>query len=120
MHVAKRKLTNISNPVLTAQAKRGVFRLPNGVDPRLFRPKRMTGAPGIPFGHVIDLPHFGKIFLGELTVTRELGKPATAKSNNAEPDTYLFHLTMIRLELGCIAQGNSSIVMADANGKGKP
>jgi len=80
--------------------------------------KRITGAPGIPFGHVIDLPHFGKIFLGELTVTRELGKSVTAKSNDAEPDTYLFHLTMIRLELGCIAQGNAGIVMADANGRG--
>ena len=81
--------------------------------------KSITGAPGIAFGHVIDLPHFGRIFLGELTVTRELGTPAT-KSNAAEPDTYLFHLTMIRLELGCMAQGSTTIVMADANGKGKP
>ena len=32
--------------------------------------KRITGAPGISFGHVIDLPHFGKIFLGELIINR--------------------------------------------------
>ena len=79
--------------------------------------KSVTGGPGLSFGHVIDLPHFGKIFLGELTVTRELGTPKS-KSNGATPDKYVFHLTMIRLELGCIAQGSTTIVTADANGTG--
>lgn len=79
--------------------------------------KKVTGAPGLAFGHVIDLPDFGKIHLGELIINREVGKPAT-KSNAATPDLYTFHLTMIRLELGCIASGNTSIVTADANGSG--
>src|ERR1019366_5208758 len=35
----------------------------------------VAGAPGFSFGHVIDLPHFGKIFLGELKVEREPGNP---------------------------------------------
>jgi hypothetical protein len=72
---------------------------------------RVTGAPGIQFGHVIEVPHFGKIFLAELTMQRE-------KNGTPEPDKYSFHLTMIRLELGCLAQGNSGIVTAESNGGG--
>jgi hypothetical protein len=72
---------------------------------------RVTGAPGIEFGHVIDVPHFGKIFLAELSLKRE-------KNGAPGPETYSFHLTMIRLELGCLAQGNSGIVNAESNGQG--
>jgi hypothetical protein len=75
--------------------------------------RSISGAPGISFGHVIDLPHFGKIFLGELKVDRE---PPT----NGGLETYRFHLTMIRLELGCLAQGTASFVAMDTNGKGQP
>ena len=73
---------------------------------------KTTGAPGTPFGHVIDLPHFGKIFLGELTVTRD---PAPSKDYN---ETYHFHLKMIRLEMGCIGTGNATVVALDSNGTG--
>lgn len=73
---------------------------------------KITGAPGIAFGHVIDLPHFGKIFLGELTVTRE---PAPTPDQN---ETYHFSLKMIRLEMGCIGTGNATVVALDANGTG--
>jgi hypothetical protein len=72
------------------------------------------GTPGASFGHVIDLPHFGKIFLGELRVERECGNP-----NKGIYDKYKFHLTMIRLQMGCLAQGNASVVALDANGTGK-
>ena len=71
------------------------------------------GTPGASFGHVIDLPHFGKIFLGELRVDRECGNP-----NKGINDKYKFHLTMIRLQMGCLAQGNASVVALDANGQG--
>jgi hypothetical protein len=74
------------------------------------------GVPGIPFGHVIDLPHFGKIFLAELTVTREPAKPST--NGNAYPETYHVHLDMIRVELGCPAQGSGTVVSASSNGTG--
>lgn len=74
---------------------------------------KISGAPGTSFGHVIDLPHFGKIFLGELGVER---KPPTQPGGN---ETYHFHLTMIRLEMGCIGTGNSNIVSLDSNGQGK-
>jgi len=57
--------------------------------------------PARSFGHVIHIPDFGTIFLAELTV-----------NHNS------FDLTMIRLELGCIADGTASIVTCNVNGRG--
>ncbi|MGB8014040.1 MAG: hypothetical protein WCF68_20665 [Terriglobales bacterium] len=74
---------------------------------------RVEGAPGTPFGHVIDLPHFGKIFLGELKVEREPGNPSKGIS-----DAYKFHLTMIRMQMGCLADGDICVTPLDTNGKG--
>jgi hypothetical protein len=68
---------------------------------------------GTSFGHVIDVPHFGKIFLAELRVQRKPGDPGKQIY-----DTYEFHLTMIRLEMGCIAQGSAAVAALDTNGKG--
>ena len=76
---------------------------------------RIHGAPGTPFGHVIDLPHFGKIFLAELTVNREKTEPTNGQP---EPEKYLFHLEMIRVELGCLAQGTATVAALDTNGTG--
>lgn len=72
---------------------------------------RVTGAPGIQFGHVLDIPQFGKIFLAELTVKRD-------KNGAPGPEKYTFHLTMIRMELGCLAQGNGGVSTAESNGQG--
>jgi hypothetical protein len=58
-------------------------------------------APEGSFGHVIDVPHFGKVFLAELVV-----------NHNS------FDLTMIRMELGCVADGTVSVVAMNVNGKG--
>jgi len=55
--------------------------------------------PGRPFGSVFEVPDFGRIFLGELLVDRTS-----------------YQLTMVRLELGCSAQGNLSASTAKANG----
>jgi hypothetical protein len=54
-------------------------------------------------GHVIHIPDFGTVFLAELTV----------KHNS-------YNLTMIRLELGCLADGTVSMAAANVNGGGKP
>ena len=54
-------------------------------------------------GHAIHIEDFGTIFLAELKV-----------NHNS------FHLTMIRLELGCIADGSASIVSCNVNGGRKP
>jgi hypothetical protein len=73
----------------------------------------VTGAPGTSFGHVIDVPHFGKIFLAELRVERKPGNPGKGAY-----ETYEFQLTMIRLEMGCLAQGTAAVAALDTNGSG--
>jgi hypothetical protein len=50
---------------------------------------------------VIHIPDFGNIFLAELTVNHDS-----------------FHLTMIRLELGCLADGTVSVGATSVNGGG--
>jgi hypothetical protein len=75
--------------------------------------KAVEGGPGTQFGHIIDLPHFGRIFLGELKVERESGNPAKGIC-----DSYKFKLTMIRIKMGCISTGNTSSNTATSNGQG--
>jgi hypothetical protein len=58
---------------------------------------------GRPFGHVLEVPEFGKVFLGELIV-----------------DCASYQLVMIRLELGCLADGSVSVAAAKSNGRTEP
>jgi hypothetical protein len=55
------------------------------------------------FGHVIHVPDFGNIFLGELCVGR-----------------FSAELTMLRVELGCIAQGSVAAGSVRSNGRLMP
>jgi hypothetical protein len=55
--------------------------------------------PGRPFGNVFEVPNFGRVFLGELLV-----------------DCKSYQLTMVRLELGCSADGQNSTASSKANG----
>jgi hypothetical protein len=65
---------------------------------------RIQGAKsGNSFGHVMHVPDFGNIFLGELLTSQ-----------------HSFRLTMIRLEMGCTNHGTMSIGSADSNGFGAP
>jgi hypothetical protein len=57
--------------------------------------------PAQTFGHVIHIPDFGNIFLAELTV----------KHNS-------YNLTMIRLEMGCLAAGSGGVGSCSVNGGG--
>jgi hypothetical protein len=56
---------------------------------------------GKSFGHVIHVPDFGKISLADLTVNRNS-----------------FSLTMINLQLGCIADGSTGVGTCNVNGQG--
>jgi hypothetical protein len=58
---------------------------------------------GTPFGNVLDVPNFGRIFLGELLV-----------------DCKSYQLTMIRLELGCLADGDAALANMKINGHTQP
>lgn len=83
----------------------------------------VSGAPGKSFGHVIDLPLFGKIFLGELVITREPMSTGprleTAESSGAEYYKYKITLTMIRAELNGGAHGVLLFAQPDPDGGGK-
>lgn len=64
------------------------------------------------FGHVIDVPHFGKFFLGELTMKRI---PAC---DDDHYDRYILHLDMVRTELGCTVAGGGGASSATSGGQG--
>ncbi len=51
------------------------------------------------FGHIVHVPGFGNVFLGELVVF-----------------PYSFHLTMLRIEMGCAADGNIAFGSGRSNG----
>lgn len=67
--------------------------------------------PGRSFGHVIDIPNFGKIVLGKLSVTFEDFKPGTRT-----PRKTTVKLTMVDLELGCAIDGGATIGGGSTNG----
>jgi hypothetical protein len=65
---------------------------------------KIQGAkPGSVFGHVIHVPDFGNIFLGEFLTSH-----------------HAFRLTMMRLEMGCTNHGTTSIGTGDGNGSTMP
>jgi hypothetical protein len=65
--------------------------------------------PGVrTFGHVIDIPHFGRVYLATVRLV-ETPEPTGAIST-------LIRLTMIEAKLGCIANGGGSAGNAITNG----
>ena len=62
-----------------------------------------VGAPGASFAHVLHIPDFGNVYLGELLLAR-----------------HSFHLTMLRIEMGSMADGDISVCSAAANGRHIP
>jgi hypothetical protein len=59
--------------------------------------------PGKSFGHVVHIPHFGRIIFGEVV---------------AYPESV--HLSMVRAELGCATHGAMNVASARANGTTSP
>lgn len=73
---------------------------------------RATGGyPGSSYGHIIDIPDFGKIVLGKVIVSQEDYMPGTAT-----PKKTTIQLTMVDLQLGCAAAGNAPIGSGSTNG----
>lgn len=56
-------------------------------------------APNSSYGHIVHIPDFGDLILGELIL-----------------DANSFHLTMLRAEMGCLAQGTVTVSSARTNG----
>jgi hypothetical protein len=67
--------------------------------------------PGRTFGHVIDVPHFGKVYLATLRLV-ETPDPITGTIST------LYRLTMIEAKMGCIANGSASAGNTITNGRG--
>jgi len=59
--------------------------------------------PGRPFGHVLEIPEIGRVFLGELLL-----------------DDNTYRVIGMRLELGCSTHGSLSVSTASKEGTGIP
>jgi hypothetical protein len=65
--------------------------------------------PGRTFGHVIDVPHFGRVYLATVRLV-ETRDPITGTIST------LYRLTMIEAKMGCIANGGGSAGNTIVNG----
>jgi hypothetical protein len=78
--------------------------------------KKIEGTfPGTPHGNMIDIPHFGKVFLGVIRI--EQSDPTGGQ------DVYkqtLINLTMIEIQMGCIASGTMMVANGKTNGSTTP
>lgn len=71
--------------------------------------------PGRSFGHVIDVPNFGKILLATLKLEQSDFDP-----NTGTPKATLISLTMIELQMGCIGGGTIAGGTGKTNGSNYP
>ncbi|WP_158944765.1 hypothetical protein [Granulicella sp. S190] len=62
-----------------------------------------SAIPGKSFGHVIEIPEFGRVFLGEVFACHSS-----------------FRLSMVRAELGCTVEGQLDVAMGTIGGRTVP
>ena len=106
-------------PNLPAEIGEGYNRLPSNSAPQesieCSLVQHAEGSyPGRTFGHVIDVPHFGKIYLAIVRLLESDPHPKTGI-----PMKTTISLTMIRTKMGCIADGETNGPTAKTNGTGK-
>lgn len=71
--------------------------------------------PGKAYGHVLDIPHFGKVYLAVVRI--EHCDPE--KKNDIHKQT-LIDLTMLDIRMGCIASGSAMAARTKTNGASVP
>lgn len=70
--------------------------------------------PGVQsFGHVLVIPEFGSVALGEVEIGEKLYEPTE------RPCVY-FELTSLKMKMGCVADGSAEAGTAAANGHNHP
>lgn len=70
--------------------------------------------PGVQiFGHVLVIPEFGTVSLGEIEVGETVGE------GSPKPNTY-FELTNIKMKLGCVGHGTANAATSKTNGQSYP
>jgi hypothetical protein len=74
-------------------------------------PKAEGSFPWRPFGHVIDIPHFGKVYLAIVRLEEWDPHP-----DNGTPRSTLIKLTMVEVRMGCATNGNGLGGNTIANG----
>jgi hypothetical protein len=67
--------------------------------------------PGRTFGHVIDVPHFGRVYLATVRLVETPDPTGTIST--------LYRLTMIEAKMGCIANGMTAGPTTIVNGAGR-
>jgi len=77
--------------------------------------------PGVQsFGHVLVIPEFGSVSLGEVEVGEKTYDSSAARSDkNPKPDNY-FTASVIKLKLGCVGHGEMAGPTASVNGHHDP
>lgn len=76
--------------------------------------------PGLQiFGHILVIPEFGRVALGEIKVGEKKYEEDERKKQEERPSPY-FELTSINMEMGCVAAGTASAATATANGRTHP
>ncbi len=71
------------------------------------------GHPGRSFGHVVRIPDFGVVTLAHLQLIE-------SDFQDGVPHKTIFDLTMVDIQMGCIATGTASVAKMIANGKTRP
>jgi hypothetical protein len=78
--------------------------------------QRVEGSyPGRSYGHAIDVPHFGKLYLGVVRLEQSVYRTETGE----HPKTTI-GLTMIEAKMGCIGDGQLGAGNGKTNGNTKP
>ena len=65
------------------------------------------------FGHILVIPEFGSVALGEIEVGEK-------KYEDEERPSPYFELTLVKMKMGCVAEGTASAATASANGRTHP
>jgi hypothetical protein len=71
--------------------------------------------PGTAFGHLIDVPNFGKIYLATLTLEH-----SEFKKEDGIPRKTLIDFKMLDIQMGCIGSGNINAGCMIVNGSTEP
>jgi hypothetical protein len=71
--------------------------------------------PGKSFGHVIDVPHFGKIYLATLNI-----EESDFDSKTGIPKKTEFTLNMIEMQMGCVGSGGTVAGGGKGGGQTQP
>jgi hypothetical protein len=106
------KLTHIEKLIKTSEAGDQGHRAP--ITCSLVQSIGEIPIPGVQiFGHVIVIPEFGSVALGEIEVGEEVDE------RTSKPSVY-FELTNVKMKLGCVGHGTVAAATTKTNGQSYP